>query len=603
MTLRGNITPAMVFAAIVGIGLAYTLNHIAGAIEPMVITGNIAALGGADDFIGRSFVEHPTLYTSSFALGAGAFGLVLGVVIYVWQSWYLQNNKMSGREHGSAKILPAKSLKNFSDAKSTQNNILLAKDVSMRFLGRRANDVYGQYDRNNNIIVVGGSGSGKTRHFVLPNLMQLNSSYVHTDPKGGTVKKIAKFLLREGYKVKILNTVDFSKSMHFNPLSYIYKQSDILRIVNVIMSATSGHENNTGDPFWPKAEKTYFTALIALLWEWCLPSEQNIPNLIELFSLAEVHEDDSSKTSCLDELFEVYKEELTAAGKDPRSSFAVRQYSLFEGKSPRTLGSVLMSCNARLAPFDLDEVRDLMSYDELDLEMVGKEKTYLGVIMDDGEDMFGFVIAMMEYLLINILRHQADENVNNELDVPVQLILDEFRNIGRIPNIDIFISTLRERQISLIILLQSLSQLHELYKDSADTIIDCCDTFVYLGGGRSKTTAEAISGYVGQSTIETKNMSESRGGSGGNSVSHQMIGRAAIDPAEVSKMSKSECLVIITGSDVARVTKYTYNTHENYSKTGYADPKIIYLLGDEKIHEAEHYFDGVSPGEEFRDVA
>ncbi|GHT78611.1 conjugal transfer protein TraG [Actinomycetota bacterium] len=593
-------TPMVIFISVLGITLAYALNHIAGAMQPIIDDGDIAAFVGTGDFIGRSFVEHPLPFTTPFALSVALLGLLIALILFIWQSWWLNKTSMAGREHGSAKILGVKDLKPYCDSDSPKNNILLGDGVSIRLDGHAKNH---EYERNSNVLVVGGSGCGKTWRYVLPNLMQLNSSYVLTDPKGTTVTQIGKFFLENKYKVKILNTVNFEKSMHYNPLAYIYKQSDILRVVEVIMASTTGTQNDTGDPFWPNAERLFYSSVIALQYEWCNASELNLPTTIDLIALAEIREDNPDYTSTLDELFEMYKEELVGTGKDPNSSFACRQYHRFKQGNAKTLQSVLISCNARLARFDLDEVRELMSYDEIGLDQIGREKTFLGVVMSDTEKTYSFIIALMEYQLFNVLCVQADENPDGQLDIPVQLYLDEFRNIGRIPDFDTTISTIRSRGISASIILQSLAQLHDLYKDAADTIIDCCDTLVFFGGGRSKTTTEAISGYIGQSTIETKSRSESRSGSGGNSVSHQVVGRAAIDPAEIAKLKKSECLIHITGSNAAKVEKIMPTKNPMYKTTGFGNPELRFSIGDEKLYEAEHFLDGVIPREELSDAA
>lgn len=427
-------------------------------------------------------------------------------------------------------------------------------------------------DRNKNIVVVGGSGSGKTYSEVKPSLMQLHSSYVITDPKGTLLPETGRMLQNAGYEIRVMNTINFTKSMHYNPLAYIRDEKDILKVVNVLIENTKGEGNHAGEDFWVKAERLLYTALIAYIFKKGAPEERNIPMLIDLLDSCEVRDNDPSFRSAVDILFESLEAE------DP-DCLAVKQYKKFKMAAGDTMKSILISCAARLAPFDIAELREITSTDELQLDELGDRKTALYLIMSDTDSTYSFLIAMIMYQMFNLLCTKADDEYGGHLPFPVRCLLDEFANIGKIPDFQILISTIRSRGISVMIFLQSLSQLDAQYKDNAEIILDNCDTLVFLGGKSTKTT-EQISKMIGKTTIDTQNTSETKGQSGSYSMQNQILGRDLIDPAEIARLKRSDCIVLITGLPPFRSKKYRTQQHPRYHQiadggAALFDPKEI----------------------------
>ena len=417
-----------------------------------------------------------------------------------------------GMEYGSARWGTAKDIEPFMAPKFA-DNIILTKTERLMMSNRPADP---KNARNKNVLVVGGSGSGKTRFWLKPNLLQCHSSYVVTDPKGSIVVECGNALLKNGYKLKILNTINFSKSMHYNPFAYVHSEKDILKLVTTLMTNTKG-EGSGGDPFWEKSERLLLTALIAYLHYEAPVEEQNFATLLEMLNTMQVLEDDEEYQNPVDLLFE----EL--AKKKP-NSFAGRQYKLYKLAAGKTAKSILISCGARLAPFDIQELRDLTMYDELQLDTLGDKKTALFLIMSDTDSTFNFVIAILQSQLTNLLCDKADDVYGGRLPVHVRFILDEFANIGQIPQFDKLIATIRSREISASIILQSQSQLKAIYRDNADTIVGNCDTMLFLGG-KEKTTLKEISEILGKETIDSFNTSENRGKEISHGLNYQKLGK------------------------------------------------------------------------------
>lgn len=468
-----------------------------------------------------------------------------------------------GMEYGSARWGTAKDIEPFMVSKFA-DNIILTKTERLMMSNRPPDP---KNARNKNVLVVGGSGSGKTRFWLKPNLLQCHSSYVVTDPKGSIVVECGNALLKNGYKLKILNTINFKKSMHYNPFAYVHSEKDILKLVTTLMTNTKG-EGSGGDPFWEKSERLLLTALIAYLHYEALVEEQNFATLLEMLNTMQVLEDDEEYQNPVDLLFE----EL--AKKKP-NSFAGRQYKLYKLAAGKTLKSILISCGARLAPFDIKELRDLMEYDELELDTLGDQKTALFVILSDTDSTFNFVAALMYSQLFNLLCDKADDFYGGRLPVHVRLILDEFANIGQIPNFDKLIATIRSREISASIILQSQSQLKTIYKDAADTIVGNCDSTLFLGG-KEKSTLKEISELLGKETIDLYNQSENRGSQVSHGLSYQKLGKELMTQDELAVMDGGKCIFMLRGVRPFLSDKYDLTRHPNYRYTADADPKNVF---------------------------
>ena len=443
--------------------------------------------------------------------------------------------------------------------------------------------------RNKNILVIGGSGSGKTRFFVKPSLLQMHSSYVVTDPKGQLLRETGKLLAHGGpkrdengkpvrdkhgkvvyepYRIKVLNTINFSKSMKYNPLAYVRSEKDILKMVNVIIANTKGDGEKSSEDFWIKAERLLYCALIGYIWYEAEPEEKNFITLLELINACEAREDDETYKSPVDILFD----ELAQAQPE---HFAVKQYVKFKMAAGKTLKSILVSCGARLSPFDIKELRDIMTEDELELDTMGDRKTALFLIMSDTDTTFNFVIAMLQSQLFNLLCDKADDFYNGRLPVHVRCLLDEFANIGQIPNFDKLIATIRSREISASIILQSQSQLKTIYKDAADTIVGNCDSTLFLGG-KEKSTLKEISELLGKETIDLYNQSENRGSQVSHGLSYQKLGKELMTQDELAVMDGGKCIFMLRGVRPFLSDKYDLTRHPNYRYTADADPKNVF---------------------------
>ena len=469
-----------------------------------------------------------------------------------------------GMEYGSARWGTAADIAPYMD-KDFFQNIPMTQTERITMASRPKQP---KYARNKNILVIGGSGSGKTRFFCKPSLLQAHSSYVCTDPKGTLLPEIGTFLERKKYRIKCLNLINFRKSMKYNPLAYIRSEKDILKLVNALIMNTKGEGEKSSEDFWVKAERLYYSALIGYIWYEATEEEKNFITLLDLINASEAREDDETYQSPVDLLFAQLEE------REP-DHFAVKQYRKFKMAAGKTLKSILISCGARLAPFDIKELRDLMEYDELELDTLGDQKTALFVILSDTDSTFNFVAALMYSQLFNLLCDKADDFYGGRLPVHVRLILDEFANIGQIPNFDKLIATIRSREISASIILQSQSQLKTIYKDAADTIVGNCDSTLFLGG-KEKSTLKEISELLGKETIDLYNQSENRGSQVSHGLSYQKLGKELMTQDELAVMDGGKCIFMLRGVRPFLSDKYDLTRHPNYRYTADADPKNVF---------------------------
>ena len=486
-----------------------------------------------------------------------------------------------GMEYGSARWGTAKDIEPFMAPKFA-DNIILTKTERLMMSNRPPDP---KNARNKNVLVVGGSGSGKTRFWLKPNLLQCHSSYVVTDPKGSIVVECGNALLKNGYKLKILNTINFKKSMHYNPFAYVHSEKDILKLVTTLMTNTKG-EGSGGDPFWEKSERLLLTALIAYLHYEAPVEEQNFATLLEMLNTMQVLEDDEEYQNPVDLLFE----EL--AKKKP-NSFAGRQYKLYKLAAGKTAKSILISCGARLAPFDIQELRDLTMYDELQLDTLGDKKTALFLIMSDTDCTFNFLISMVYTQLFNLLCDKADDVYGGKLPIHVRCLIDECANIGQIPNLEKLVATIRSREISACLVLQARSQLKAIYKDNADTIVGNMDSQIFLGGSEP-TTLKDLSEMLGKETIDAFNTSDTRGNSPSYGTTFQKMGHELLSRDELAVLDGGKCILQLRGVRPFLSDKYDLTQHPNYKLTSDYDPKNIfdiekYLNRKEKIHPGDEF--------------
>ena len=463
-------------------------------------------------------------------------------------------------EYGAARWGTAEDIRPYIDPKF-QNNIILTQTERLTMNSRPKN---AKTARNKNVLIVGGSGSGKTRFFIKPNLMQLHSSYVVTDPKGQLVLETGRLLERAGYKISVLNTINFKKSMHYNPFSYIHSEKDILKLVTCLIANTTG-SGQKGDEFWTNAEKLLYMALIGYIHYEAPEEEQNFGTMLEMLNSMEVREDDEEFKNPVDCLFDELK------AKDP-GHFAVRQYAKYKLAAGKTAKSILVSCGARLAPFDIAELRDVTAYDELALDTLGDRKTALFLIMSDTDSTFNFLISMVYTQLFNLLCEKADDVYGGRLPVHVHCLIDECANIGQIPNLEKLMATIRSRKISACLVLQAQSQLKALYKDNADTIIGNCDSRLFLGGSEPSTLKE-LSQSLGKETIDTYNTGESRGRETSHSLNYQKLGRELMSVDDLATLDGGKCILQVRGLRPFLSDKYDITKHPNYKYLSDADPK------------------------------
>ena len=506
-----------------------------------------------------SFV--PSLYLIDIIMGIGTAVLIKFIVYTKGKN---AKKFRQGKEYGSARWGNRKDIEPYMD-ENFQNNILLTKTERLSMNGRPSNP---KYARNKNVLVIGGSGSGKTRFYVKPNLMQMHSSYCVTDPKGTIVLECGKMLEDNGYEIRILNTINFKKSMKYNPFSYIHSEKDILKLVQTIIANTKGEGEKAGEDFWVKAEKLYYTALIAYIYYEAPKEEKNFATLLDMIDASEVREDDENYKNPIDRLFEALEK------KEPRH-FAVKQYKKYKLAAGKTAKSMLISCGARLAPFDIQELRDLMSEDELELDCLGDRKTALFVIISDTDDTFNFVVSIMYSQLFNLLCDKADDVYGGRLPVHVRFLLDEFANIGLIPKFEKLIATIRSREISASIILQAQSQLKAIYKDNADTIIGNCDSTLFLGG-KEKTTLKELSETLGKETIDLYNISETKSNQNSFAMNYQKTGKDLMSQDEITVMDGGKCIFQLRGVRPFFSDKFDITKHKNYKFLEDYDKKNVF---------------------------
>ena len=511
-----------------------------------------------DGFTAAFSSAAPSFHPADLALGiAGA--VIVRLIIYVKGKNAKKYRK--GMEYGSARWGTAEDIKPYTDP-VFENNIPLTQTERLTMNSRPKQP---KYARNKNILVIGGSGSGKTRFFVKPSLMQMHSSYVVTDPKGTVLIECGKLLQRGGYRIKVLNTINFKKSMKYNPFAYLRSEKDILKLVNTIIANTKGDGEKSGEDFWVKSERLFYCALIGYIHYEAPEEEKNFTTLLEMINASEAREDDEDFQNPVDLMFERLEE------KDPEH-FAVKQYKKYKLAAGKTAKSILISCGARLAPFDIKELRELMETDEMELDTIGDRKTALFVIISDTDDTFNFVVSILYTQLFNLLCDKADDEYGGRLPVHVRCLLDEFANIGQIPKFEKLIATIRSREISASIILQSQSQLKAIYKDNADTIVGNCDTTLFLGG-KEKTTLKEISEILGKETIDSFNTSETRGRELSHGLNYQKLGKELMTQDEIAVMDGGKCILQLRGVRPFFSDKFDITKHPKYKYLSDADPK------------------------------
>lgn len=533
-------TPYLAFFYVGNIFSHHIRSYIGGDIIDKIFQGIL-------EINTMSFI--PSIHVTDIIVGIG-IALIVKLIIYTKG----KNAKKfrQGKEYGSARWGNKKDIEPYMDEKF-ENNILLTQTERITMNGRPSNP---KYARNKNVLVIGGSGSGKTRFYVKPNLMQMHSSYCVTDPKGTILIECGKMLEKNGYVIKVLNTINFKKSMKYNPFAYLKSEKDILKLVQTIIANTKGEGEKAGEDFWVKAEKLYYTALIGYIFYEAPKEEKNFTTLLDMIDASEVREDDENYMNPIDRLFE-------ALEKRKPTHFAVKQYKKYKLAAGKTAKSILISCGARLAPFDIQELRDLMCEDELELDTLGDRKTALFVIISDTDDTFNFVVSIRYSQLFNLLCDKADDKYGGRLPVHVRFLLDEFANIGLIPKFEKLIATIRSREISASIILQAQSQLKAIYKDNADTIVGNCDSTLFLGG-KEKTTLKELSETLGKETIDLYNTSETRSNANSYGLNYQKTGKDLMSQDEITVMDGSKCIFQLRGVRPFLSDKFDITMHKNY---------------------------------------
>lgn len=522
------------------------------------------------DIIDKIFVALGDLNTISYVPSLKFKNILAGFIfaalikLIVYEKGKNRKKFRQGKEYGSARWGNPNDIEPYIDPKF-ENNVLITNTERITMNNRPKNP---KYARSKNVIVIGGTGSGKTRFYVKPNLMQMHSSYVITDPKGTLINECGKMLYDNGYEIKVLNTINFKKSMKYNPFAYIKSEKDILKLVQTIIANTKGEGEKAGEDFWVKAEKLYYTALIAYIYYEAPVEEQNFTTLLDMIDASEVREEDETYMNPVDRLLEALEK------KDP-NHFAVRQYKKYKLAAGKTAKSILISCGSRLAPFDIKELRDLMSEDELELDKTGDRKTALFVIISDTDDTFNFVVSIMYSQLFNLLCEKADDVYGGRLPVHVRCILDEFANIGLIPKFEKLIATIRSREISASIILQAQSQLKAIYKDNADTIVGNCDSTLFLGG-KDKTTLKELSESLGPETIDMITQSETRSNQKSYGLNYQKLGKNLMGQDEILVMDGGKCIYQLRGVRPFYSDKFDITKHKNYKLLEDYDKKNLF---------------------------
>lgn len=525
-----------------------------------------------DGVIGRAFSNGLISLNLSDILVGAIFAVFLRLIIFMRGKE--QKKFRRNEEYGSARWGNAQDIAPFVDP-VFENNVILSQTERITMNSRPSKP---KYARNKNVLIVGGSGSGKTRFWLKPNLLQMHSSYVITDPKGSVICECGMAMLKNGYRILIFNTINFKKSMHYNPFVYIHSEKDILKLVTTLIANTKG-EGKGGDDFWMKAETLLYTALIGYIHYEAPEEEQNFTTLLEMLNAMEVREDDEDFKNAVDLMFEELE-------KEKPDHFAVRQYKKYKLAAGKTAKSILVSCGARLAPFDIEEVREITSYDELQLDTLGDQKTVLALIMSDTDATFNFLLAMIESQMFNLLVEKADDKYKGRLPVHVRCLLDEAANVGQIPNLEKLVATIRSRELSACLILQANSQLKALYKDNADTIIGNMDTRIFLGGSES-TSLKELNQSLGKETIDTYNTGESRGRETSHSLNYQKLGKDLMSVDELAVMDGSKCIVQLRGVRPFFSDKYDLTRHPKYHLTADYDEKNYFDIEKFLDHKLE----------------
>ena len=554
----------------------YFVNKVAAVFRLAPGTEFVDKLTGGFANFGAAFANPlPSFNPMDLLIGAAAGGLLK---LAVYMKGKNRKKFRQGMEYGSARWGKPEDIRPYMDS-DFDNNVILTQTEALTMNSRPKQP---KYARNKNILVIGGSGSGKTRFFVKPNLMQCTSklfpvSFIVTDPKGTLLVETGRMLVHHGYVIKSLNTINFKKSMHYNPFSYIRSEKDILKLVNTIIVNTKGDGDKSGEDFWVKAEKLYYTALIGYIWYEAPDHEKNFTTLLEMINASEAREDDENFKNPVDLMFD----DLEARNPD---HFAVKQYRKYKLAAGKTAKSILISCGARLAPFDIAELRELMSYDELELDTLGDRKTALFVIISDTDDTFNFIVAIMYSQMFNLLCDKADDVYNGRLPVHVRCLLDEFANIGQIPKFDKLIATIRSREISASIILQSQSQLKTIYKDAADTIVGNCDCTLFLGG-KEKSTLKELSEVLGKETIDLYNTSETRSTNNSYGLNYQKVGKELMSQDEIAVMDGSKCILQLRGVRPFLSDKYDITKHPKYKLLSDSNKKYAFDIEKYRTHK------------------
>ena len=509
----------------------------------------VKALGN----FGNSFEKILPSFNGYDILGGIMTGIGMWLIVYIKKKNAKKYRR--GYEYGSARWGTPKDIENYMDPDNPDNNIILTQTECVRLKGKPKNP---EYAVNKNVLIIGGSGSGKTRFFVKPNLMQCSTSVVVSDPKGTVLDECGTMLVKNGYRIVSINTIDFDRSMHYNPFAYIRSETDIMKLVNIFMANTKDENHSGGDQFWDNAERLLYMAYIGYIYYECPDYEQNFGTLVDMINASETREDDEEYKNAIDLIFE----DLEAREPD---HFAVLQYKKLKLSAGKTLKSILISCGARLAPFDVKELREITSYDEIDIERIGEEKTALFMIMSDTDSTFNFIMAILEAQMFNILCDFAGKCPHGRLPMHVRFILDEFSNIGKIPEFEKIISVIRSREISACIILQSKAQLKAMYKDNANTICDNCDSQLFLGG-RGEETLKELSALLGKETIDIQTTSESRGQSPSNGTNNQRMGKELMTPDEIAVMKGTKCIFQLRGVRPFLSDKYDITKHKRYKQ-------------------------------------
>lgn len=566
----------LIFSLIISFFTFYICNRSAGLyqsfsnLDENFLSKTLLTIDKLPNEIKTNFFK---IYLDKYSIISGIIGIMIIALIYLYNT-FGRNNYLVGTEHGSAKWGTEKDIKPFID-KIEEKNIILTKTESLSLDTRKTL-------RNNNVLVIGGSGSGKTRFFVKPNLMQKHTSYVITDPKGSLIKETGKMLEDAGYKIKIFNLIDMDKSDKYNFFSYLRDEKDVLKLVNNLITNTNSPYSKTSGDFWEKAETALLQALFSYILFETREEDKHIGSVMELLRLAEVREDNEDFKSPLDLLFEDLKEE------NP-NNFASKQYDLFKLGAGKTSKSILVSVGVRLSAFNIPAVTELLSEDTLEMDTLGDEKTALFVILPDTDKTFNFISAIMYQQLFDTLFLKAEKEYGGRLPFHVRFLLDEFANIGQIPNFETYIATMRSREVSVSVILQNVAQLKSLYKDTWETITGNCDTLLFLGG-KEQSTLEYISKMIGKTTIDLRTTNQSKGQTGSFSINEQVLGRELITSSEVGLLKTDECILSIRGVEPFLSKKYDITKHKNYKELSDYDEKNTYRIKDPLIRKSENFF-------------